>query len=91
MASRKNDAPAGCDPARGNSCNCSKPGIACHCKDIPQKFQQPKMGSALRSFLKRYAADLQPYAESTGDVIAAKLVDCCGFLLTEADRLEGGA
>ncbi|MFC1779507.1 hypothetical protein ACFLZU_04125 [Thermodesulfobacteriota bacterium] len=57
--------------------------------DDAQKTQAPHMGTALRSFLKRYARELQPYAETTGDRVAASMIDCCNHLLLEANRLGG--
>jgi hypothetical protein len=67
------------------ACNCTKPCLACCCSPTDQV---PRMGSALRSFLKRYARELQPYAEATGDRVAGSMVDCCNLLLTESDNLE---
>lgn len=83
----KNDAPAGCDPARG--CCCLKPCVACDCSEPARQVQLPRMGSALRAFLRRYRDDLGPLAEA-GDRVAAGMVDCCTALLVEADRIEGG-
>ena len=72
------------------ACNCTNPCLACGCSptESPQTNQVPRMGTALRSFLKRYARELQPYAEETGDRVATSMVDCCSFLLNESDRLE---
>jgi hypothetical protein len=65
------------------ACLCVKP-----CLDCCSPNQVPRMGTALRSFLQRYARELQPYAEETGDRVATSMVDCCSFLLNESDRLE---
>jgi hypothetical protein len=86
--STKTEAPAGCNRS-GAKCNCVKPCLTCNCNhNTCEKQQPPKLGSAARSYLKRYAADLIDYAEA-GDRITSSLIDCCNFLLIEADRLEG--
>jgi hypothetical protein len=80
------NAPAG-DATRATFCNCINPCVVCNCNATP-KIQPPKMGTALRSFLKRYASDLIPLAKS-GDKIASRMIDGCNNLLIESDRLEG--
>jgi hypothetical protein len=67
----------------GDALDCSYP------IEPPRTNQAPRMGTALRSFLKRYARELQPYAEATGDRVAASMIDCCNHLLLEANRLGG--
>ena len=81
-------APAGCDPARGKSCKCSKPCNVCHCNQSPPQNQAPVMVVELRALMQRYIDDLQPYASETGERVALAMVDCCSFLLIEADRME---
>lgn len=54
------------------------------------KAQAPRMGTALAAFLRRYRDDLLPYVETTGSCVALAMVECCDFLLIEADRLERG-
>jgi hypothetical protein len=73
------------------ACHCVEPCLICDCKLItnPPKKQIPKLGSAARAYLKRYAADLIDYADD-GDRITSSLIDCCNHLLIEAERLERG-
>jgi hypothetical protein len=78
---------AGCDPDRG--CNCENLCDACHCSEPSQQTQPPRVPTALLYGLKVYAAALQPYAETTGDKVAASMIDCCNHLLLEANRLGG--
>ena len=88
MGHAKRKAPAGCDPDRGKSCNCLKPCIVEHFKQPTLKTQPSRMGTTLRYFLKQYAADLHPLAESGKNTL--RIVDCRSHLLIESDRLEGG-
>ena len=80
--------PTECDPA--SVCECQNPCVICQCNEPLQYAQAPYMGSALRYFLIRYAADIRPYAEGSGDRVATSMLDCCNHLLVEADRLERG-
>lgn len=50
----------------------------------------PKMTPALAAGLKAYASALRPYAERTGDRVPLAMVECCDFLLIEAERMERG-
>ena len=61
----------------------------CHCSEARLPNQLPHLNSAARYGLKRYAAELIDYA-AAGDRVASSLVDCCNFILIEADRIEGG-
>lgn len=78
----------------------SLPGLVCQCAEpcliycgnsttTTPKVQPPRMGSAMRAFLRRYADDLRPFAEATGDRVAIAMLECCDLLLIEADRIEG--
>ena len=80
--------PAGCN-RRGANCNCLVPCLNCNCMHNTLKKQPPKLGSAARAYLKRYAADLVEYGDA-GDKITLSIIDCCNHLLSESDRLEGG-
>ena len=51
--------------------------------------QAPRMGTALRVFLCRYAADLQAFDEHYGDRITRQMIDCGEILLIEGERLGG--
>lgn len=82
----QNKALAGCDPSQG--CDCLESCLTCLCNKTHKQKAAPYMGSALRALLKRYSNDLKPYAVATGDRVATSMVDCCNFLLIEADRLE---
>ena len=85
-------APNSKTPARTGVCQCSELCSNCDCNPTTEhpKIQAPRMGTALRSFLKRYARELQPYAKETGDRVATSMVDCCNLLLDESDKLESG-
>ena len=67
------------------ACNCTNPCLAYCCSSTDQV---PRMGTALRSFLKRYARELQPYAKESGDRTATSMLECCDYLLIESDRIE---
>lgn len=78
-------------PDSAGVCQCVVPCLICcgnSTTDTP-KIQPPRMGSAMRAFLRRYADDLRPCAE-TGDRVATSMLECCDVLLIEADRLERG-
>lgn len=82
-----NDKTPGCTGA----CQCVECCLICRCKDTigtPQ-IQPPKMGMALRFYLKRYSAELFPLAKS-GDKVASRIIDGCNNILIESNRLEGG-
>ena len=80
---------AGNTPALGKGCDCLfRCAGECNC-DTPSPKQPPPMGSASRAILRRYADDLRPFAER-GDRLATSMLECCDFLLVEADRLERG-
>ena len=66
----------------GDALDCSYP------TEPPRTNQAPRMGTALRSFLKRYARELQPYAKESGDKTATSMLECCDYLLIESDRIE---
>ena len=86
MTTKNSNAPAG-DAARGMSCNSSNI-IENEPTTDTQKTQVPCMGSALRYYLKRYAADLVQHAKA-GDRVADSLLQCIDHILIECDRIEG--
>ena len=88
MTIQNQNTPIKCDPA--SECDCQKTCVVCQCNELPRQAKTPYMGSALRYFLIRYAADIRPYAEGSGDRVATSMLDCCNHLLVEADRLERG-
>lgn len=50
--------------------------------------KSPKMGSEHRTSIQNYKDELRRYAEETGDRVVLAMIDCCDFLLIEANRLE---
>ena len=80
-------------PDSAGVCQCVEPCLVC-CNDSTTDASQnqiiPRMGTALRTFLRRYSDDLQPYALATGDRVATSMLECCDLLLIESDRLERG-
>lgn len=56
---------------------------------VKRSCQRPRMGSALRAFLSRYAGELRVHEEETGERTGEE-VGCCDFLIIEADRRGGG-
>ena len=53
------------------------------------KLRRPRINSAARYGLRRYAEELSAYAKATGDRVACEMLDCVNFLLIESDRIEG--
>jgi hypothetical protein len=77
----------------GRVCHCVELCAFCNCKTItppPKRQVTPHMGSELRALMSRYAADLLPLAENTGERVVTSMIECCNFLIIEAERLEGG-
>ena len=87
--SKKTNAPSGCDPVRGISCNCLNSDTDCHCRDHPQQIQPPCMGSELRVSLGDYCKELNVFYEKFGTRTTLSMIDCCNLLLIESDRSEG--
>lgn len=46
------------------------------------------MSPALAEALGDYSRELLPFAIATGDRVALAMIECCDFLLIEAERLE---
>jgi hypothetical protein len=77
-------------PAATGACQCAETCLICDCQitTTAPVIQAPRMGTALRAFLRRYVADLISYNERHGDRITRQMIDCGEFLLIEGERLE---
>jgi hypothetical protein len=69
-------------PGTTGACICAKRYFKCDCQ-ISTKTQavQPRPGTALSAFLKRYEIELREYAELTGDRVALRHAEYCAALL----------
>lgn len=87
---RKTNAPAGCDPARG--CGCMKPCLVCECNfTTTTPTTQPRPGTALCAYLRRFLGELDAWHEHHGDRQTQGIVDCCTVLLNERKGGRHGA
>jgi hypothetical protein len=79
-------------PVAAGVCHCAEPCHICNCKSSTIRLvaQAPRMGTAMRAFLRHYVAELRSYDEDHGDRITRQMIDCTEFLLIEGERLEGG-
>jgi hypothetical protein len=74
-------------PVAAGVCHCAETCLVCECKlTIPAPEKQPRPGTALCSFLRRYRAELDAWGEQHGDRQSGGLIDCCTALLNEAER-----
>lgn len=71
-------------PVAAQVCQCAEPCNLCVCKSIktaPSK--QPRPGTALCAYLRRFRGELDVWHEHYGDRQTQGLIDCCTVLLNE--------
>lgn len=83
---RKTTAPSGCDPDRGSQC--ANTDLLGNYTNIACLGQEPEMLSTLRAALG-LCIEYFMCSERADDRVASAAIDCCNFLLIEAERLEG--
>lgn len=79
-------------PVAAGVCHCAEPCLICACKSTtPAPAKQPRPGTALAAFLRRYRAELDAWHKHHGDRRSQGLIDCCTALLNEVERGQYGA
>jgi hypothetical protein len=76
-------------PVVEGACHCTELCITCDCNpaELMQTNQVIRLPSATRYYLNRYREGLQPHAQA-GHKTATSMLECCDYLLIEADRAE---
>ena len=79
-------------PVAPGVCLCAEPCLICACKPTTlAPAKQPRPGTALCAYLRRYRAELDTWQQHHGDRQSQELIDCCTALLNEGKGGQHGA